>query len=111
MRLDKFLVDCGVGSRSQVKTFLKKKQVTVNGQVETSPKTQIDENQDQIAFQGQALTHETFVYYLLNKPQGVIQRRRMLVTRQCSIYWMIQLDISRSFLLDVWILILTVSCF
>ena len=42
MRLDKFLVDCGVGSRSQVKTFLKKKQVTVNGQVETSPKTQID---------------------------------------------------------------------
>ena len=23
MRLDKFLVDCGVGSRSQVKTFLK----------------------------------------------------------------------------------------
>ena len=67
MRLDKFLVDCGVGSRSQVKTFLKKKQVTVNGQVETSPKTQIDENQDQIAFQGQALTHETFVYYLLNK--------------------------------------------
>ena len=44
MRLDKFLVDCGVGSRSQVKIFLKKKQVTVNGQVETSPKAQIDEN-------------------------------------------------------------------
>ena len=60
MRLDKFLVDCGVGSRSQVKIFLKKKQVTVNGQVETSPKAQIDEKQDQIAFQGQALTHEIF---------------------------------------------------
>ena len=72
MRLDKFLVDCGVGSRSQVKTFLKKKQVTVNGQVETSPKTQIDEDKDQIAYLGQELTHETFVYYLLNKPQGVI---------------------------------------
>ena len=53
MRLDKFLVDCGVGSRSQVKTFLKKKQVTVNGQVETSPKTQIDEDKDQIANLGQ----------------------------------------------------------
>ena len=72
MRLDKFLVDCGVGSHSQVKTFLKKKQVTVNGQVETSPKTQIDEDKDQIAYLGQELTHETFVYYLLNKPQGVI---------------------------------------
>ena len=72
MRLDKFLVDCGVGSRSQVKNFLKKKQVTVNGQVETSPKTQIDENKDRIAYLDQELTHETFVYYLLNKPQGVI---------------------------------------
>ena len=72
MRLDKFLVDCGLGSRSQVKTYLKKKQVTVNGQVETSPKTQIDEKKDQIAYQGQELTHETFVYYLLNKPKGVI---------------------------------------
>ena len=100
MRLDKFLVDCGVGSRSQVKTFLKKKQVTVNGQVETSPKTQIDENQDQITFQGQALTLSV-----------LFQRRRMPVTRQYLIYWMIQHDISRSFLLVVWILILTVSCF
>ena len=72
MRLDKFLVDCGVGSRSQVKIFLKKKQVTVNGKVETSPKAQIDENKDRIAYLGQELTHETFVYYLLNKPQGVI---------------------------------------
>ena len=69
MRLDKFLVDCGVGSRSQVKTFLKKKQVTVNGQVETSPKTQIDETADEIVVSGQRLT---YVYYLLNKPQGVI---------------------------------------
>ncbi len=51
MRLDKLWLP-GVGSRSQVKTF-KKKQVAVNGQ-ETSPKTQIDENQDQITFQGQA---------------------------------------------------------
>ena len=72
MRLDKFLVDCGLGSRSQVKIYLKKKQVTVNGQVETSPKTQIDENKDRIAYLEQEMTHETFVYYLLNKPKGVI---------------------------------------
>ncbi|HHT7774197.1 TPA: S4 domain-containing protein [Streptococcus suis] len=42
MRLDKFLVDCGVGSRTEVKKVLKNKQVTVNGQVETSPKQQED---------------------------------------------------------------------
>ena len=72
MRLDKFLVDCGLGSRSEVKKILKGKQVTVNGQVETSPKRQIDEKADQIAVSGQVLQHETFVYYLLNKPKGVI---------------------------------------
>lgn len=72
MRLDKFLVDCGVGSRTEVKKLLKQKQVTVNGRVETSPKQQIDEQADQIAVAGKVLEHETFVYYLLNKPQGVI---------------------------------------
>ncbi len=59
MRLDKFLVDCGVGSRTEVKKLLKNKQVTVNGQVETSPKQQINEKQDQIALAGQVLSHET----------------------------------------------------
>lgn len=72
MRLDKFLVECGVGSRSEVKTYLKKKRVLVNGQVETSPKVQIDETIDEVSVDGQVLHHETFVYYLLNKPQGVI---------------------------------------
>ena len=72
MRLDKFLVDCGIGSRSQVKTFLKKKQVQVNGKLETSPKRQIDEVKDEIAYAGQFLQHETFVYYLLYKPKGVV---------------------------------------
>lgn len=72
MRLDKFLVDCGIGSRTEVKKYLKNKQVTVNGQVETAAKCQIDEKADEVAFCGQVLKHETFVYYLLNKPKGVI---------------------------------------
>lgn len=72
MRLDKFLVDCGMGSRTQVKTLLKKKRVTVNGQIETSPKTQINENKDEITCAGQVLGYEKFVYYMLNKPEGVI---------------------------------------
>lgn len=72
MRLDKYLVDCGIGSRTEVKQLLKKKLITVNGQIETSPKVQVDEKVDQIAYQGQTLRHETYVYYLLNKPKGVI---------------------------------------
>jgi pseudouridylate synthase len=72
MRLDKFLVESGLGSRSQVKQLLKKGQVWVNGTVVTSAKTQIDERSDQIVVDGQTLVYEKFVYYLLNKPKGVI---------------------------------------
>ena len=59
------------------------------------PKAQIDEKQDQIAFQGQALTHETFVYYLLNKPQGVISATEDARHKTCLLYtsiWLSQVD-------------------
>ena len=72
MRLDKFLVENGLGSRSQVKELLKKGLVLVNGRAEKSPKTQIDETADEIVVSGQKLTYEKFVYYLLNKPKGYI---------------------------------------
>ena len=72
MRLDKFLVDCGVGSRTEVKQLLKQKKIAVNGKKETAGKLQIDPAKDQVTFMGEDLVHETFVYYLLNKPAGVI---------------------------------------
>ena len=72
MRLDKFLVEMGFGSRTEVKRLLKKKQVLVNGKIETSAKIQIGENQDEISVNNQVLIYKRFVYYLLNKPKGVI---------------------------------------
>ena len=72
MRLDKFLVDCGVGSRTEVKQLLKQKKIAVNGKKETAGKLQIDPDKDQVTFMGEVLVHETFVYYLLNKPAGII---------------------------------------
>ena len=72
MRLDKFLVENGLGSRSQVKEVLKKGLVLVNGRAEKSPKTQINETEDEVVVSGQKLTYEKFVYYLLNKPKGYI---------------------------------------
>lgn len=72
MRLDKFLVACSVGSRTEVKNLLKSGRVTVNGQKEKSAKLQINEEKDEIHFDGQVLEYEEFVYYMMNKPQGVI---------------------------------------
>ena len=72
MRLDKYLVACAVGSRTEVKNFLKSGRVTINGKKEKSAKLQINEETDEICFDGQKLTYEEFVYYMMNKPQGVI---------------------------------------
>ena len=72
MRLDKYLVACAVGSRTEVKNFLKAGRVTVNGKKEKSAKLQINEDTDEIYFDGQKLDYEEFVYYMMNKPQGVI---------------------------------------
>ena len=72
MRLDKYLVACAVGSRTEVKNFLKSGRVTVNGKKEKSAKLQINEESDEICFDGQKLEYEEFVYYMMNKPQGVI---------------------------------------
>ena len=72
MRLDKFVVACAVGSRTEVKNLLKAGRVTVNGKKEKSAKLQINEERDEIRFDGQVLEYEEFVYYMMNKPQGVI---------------------------------------
>ena len=72
MRLDKFLVACAVGSRTDVKDLLKAGRVTVNGKKEKSAKLQINEERDEIRVDGQVLEYEEFVYYMMNKPQGVI---------------------------------------
>ena len=52
--------------------MLKAGRVTVNGKKEKSAKLQIDEERDEIRFDGQVLEYEEFVYYMMNKPQGVI---------------------------------------
>lgn len=52
--------------------MLKAGRVTVNGKKEKSAKPQIDEERDEIRFDGQVLEYEEFVYYMMNKPQGVI---------------------------------------
>lgn len=72
MRLDKFLADVGIGSRSQVKILLKKGRITVDGQIEKNGRTQVDEHKQTITFDHQVLSYQAFYYYLLNKPKGVV---------------------------------------
>lgn len=72
MRLDKFLCDNNIGTRSQVKEYIKKGQVTVNGKPARKPETKVDEASDTVTFQGREVHYRKYAYYMLNKPDGVV---------------------------------------
>ena len=72
MRLDKCLADCGLGTRSEVKSLLKAKRITVNGKVVNNGKVQVNPETDEILFDGEKIQYEEFVYIMMNKPKGVI---------------------------------------
>lgn len=72
MRLDRYLCELNIGTRSQVKEFIKKGLVSINGRTIRLADYRIEEQTDQIAFQGKTLTYQKYVYYMLNKPQGVV---------------------------------------
>lgn len=72
MRLDKFLTETGVGTRSQVKSYIKKGQVTVNGNLAKDGSVHIDENKDTVCFQNKPLSYVKERYYMLHKPMGVV---------------------------------------
>lgn len=70
-RLDKYLCDKNIGTRSQVKTLIQKGQVTVNDEVVKKPETKVSDN-DIVSCQGIVLSNEEFAYYMLHKPAGII---------------------------------------
>lgn len=72
MRLDKFLSNAGVGSRSQVKILIKKGQVSVNDVKAKSGDDIVDENTDVVLCQGKRISLEKYRYFMLNKPAGVV---------------------------------------
>lgn len=71
MRIDKFLADCGAGSRKDVKNFIKNGRVSVNGKLVRDSSLHIAET-DEVMLDGQELNYMRFVYLMLNKPDGVI---------------------------------------
>lgn len=72
MRLDKLLSHTGFGSRKEVKELLKKKRVSVNDVIQKDGKLSVNEYEDSICVDGERLIYQEFVYYMLNKPKGVI---------------------------------------
>ena len=72
MRIDKFLCDCGIGTRKEVKLLLKGGSVSVNGKCVKDASVHIDEQSDTVSVSGKVLNYQKFIYLMLNKPAGVV---------------------------------------
>lgn len=72
MRLDKFLSNAGIGSRSQVKNIIKKGQISVNGRTAGSGDESVNEDADVILYAGTRILLQKYRYFMLNKPKGVV---------------------------------------
>lgn len=72
IRLDKYLADMGVGTRSEVKRYIQKGLVTVGDAVVKKPETKIDTDTDTVSCMGTIVGYAETEYYMLNKPAGVV---------------------------------------
>lgn len=71
-RLDKFLADAGVGTRSQVKPVLKSGRVQVDGAVVRDGSVKVDPSKSVITLDGQTLGGKRRMVLMLNKPAGFV---------------------------------------
>jgi len=72
IRLDKFLCDQKAGTRSEVKTLIKKGRVTVDNVTAARADMKIDEEKACVCLDGKQLYWAGTVYYMLHKPAGVV---------------------------------------
>lgn len=72
IRLDKFLASAGAGTRSEVKTMIRKGQVAVNGEICKKAETKVNAETDRVTVNGGLVQYLKYEYYLLHKPAGCV---------------------------------------
>ncbi len=72
MRLDKFLSECGFGTRTEVKKLIKLGRVEVKGISALRPEIHIDEQSANVFVDGKPAVYRRYIYLMLNKPAGYI---------------------------------------
>lgn len=71
MRLDRLISNSGYGTRSQIKDLIRSKRVLVNGTVITDAGFSVTE-EDTISIDGESINAQKYLYYLFDKPDGVL---------------------------------------
>ena len=72
IRLDKFISNMTSLSRTEATERIYHNHVTVNGKIKKDPALKVDAEKDEICIDNEKIIYEEFVYYMLNKPAGVV---------------------------------------
>lgn len=72
IRLDKYLADMGVGTRQEVKKYIRQGRVCVDGQVCKRPELKVETDTQKVTFDGKKLGYVAYEYYMLYKPAGYV---------------------------------------
>ena len=75
-RLDKFLSSQTALSRREAQKAIKEKRVLLNGSVIRAVDTKVDTESDTVSLDGQPLSYQQYVYYMMDKPEGVVSSTR-----------------------------------
>ena len=78
IRLDKYLTDLRIGSRKEVKTYIKKGKVQVDGEIIKDSKVKINPDNAKVYFENKQLNYQEKIYLMLNKPAGVVSATKDL---------------------------------
>jgi len=72
IRLDKYLADMGIGTRTEVKKLIHQGKVKVDDCIVKLPEQKIDTATQKVFCEGQELGYKEYEYYMLNKPAGYV---------------------------------------
>ena len=72
MRIDKFLSDMGLATRSEARAACKKGMLLVDGTPVKDSSIHIDPDRQTVTYKGRVVSYRKYTYVMLNKPEGYV---------------------------------------
>ncbi|MFI6611750.1 pseudouridine synthase [Streptomyces sp. NPDC050507] len=82
-RLQKILARAGMGSRRACEELIEQSRVEVNGEIVVEQGMRVDVNHDEIKVDGLTVATQSYLFFALNKPAGVVSSMEDPDGRQC----------------------------
>lgn len=82
-RLQKVLARAGMGSRRACEELIEQSRVEVNGEIVVEQGKRVDVHKDEIKVDGLTVAAQSFLFFALNKPAGVVSSMEDPDGRQC----------------------------